>query len=332
MKIDSHIGVLARPLAFLAIVLSMFGSATAVAQQKDKKGSADHPMISRYPGSYIDSYRQLDFEESALAVGVRNPKEPQTVILQPYTGKVTSIVYKVAGGQSVVQVFRNFEQAVQKAGLKTLFTCAEESCGGRFGPALFEKSSRAAIYHSMNYLGIKPGNGDLRYLSASGTYNGKPVAIGIYVTRLDHLDRTNIGIEIIESAEMESGLISINTESLRNDLDRTGKAVLTGVYFDTDKATLKSDSAAALQVIADYLKASKGSFFVVGHTDTQGAYDHNVNLSRSRAMAVVEELKRKYGIAADRLTAIGVGPVSPAASNQKEEDRALNRRVELVLR
>lgn len=333
MNIDvSRARVLAQQLACLVMLLSTFASGPAVAQSKDKAGSSDHPMISRYPGSYIDAYRQLDFDESALAVGVRNPKERKTVILQPFTGKVTSIVYKVVGSDSVLQVFRNFEQAVQKAGLKTLFSCADESCGGGFGAALFEKSNRASTFRPMNYVGIYPSNGDLRYLSASGEYNGKPVAVGIYVTRLDIGDRTNIGIEIIESGEMKSGLVSISTDSLLNDLDRTGKAVLSGIYFDTNKATIKSDSTPALQVIADYLKASKGSFFVVGHTDTQGAYDHNVALSRSRAMAVTQELQQKYGIAPDRLTAVGVGPVSPAAANQNEEGRSLNRRVELVLR
>ncbi len=333
MNIDvSRARVLAQQLAFLVMLLSTFASGAAVAQSNDKAGSSDHPMISRYPGSYIDAYRQLDFEESALAVGVRNPKERKTVILQPFSGKVTSIVYKVVGSEAVLQVFRNFEQAVQKAGLKTLFSCVEESCGGGFGAALFERSNRASIFRSMNYVGIYPSNGDLRYLSASGEYNGKPVAIGIYVTRLDNGDRTNIGIEIIESDEMKSGLVSISTDSLRNDLDRTGKAVLSGIYFDTDKATIKSESAPALQVIADHLKASKGSFFVVGHTDTQGAYDHNVTLSRSRAVAVAQELQQKYGIAPDRLTPVGVGPVSPAASNQSEDSRSLNRRVELVLR
>jgi outer membrane protein OmpA-like peptidoglycan-associated protein len=314
------------------LFMSLFGSYSAFAQTKDKPGSADHPMISRYPGSYIEAYRQVDFDESSLAVAVRDPNARKTVVLQPFEGKVTTIIYKVVGSHSVLQVFRNFEQAVQKAGLKTLFNCENASCGRGFGEALFEKTNRVAQYGTMNYVGIQPNNGELRYLSASGVLDGAPVAIGVYVTRPNNGDRTNIGIDIIESAPMKSGLVSISADSVKNDIDKTGKAILSGIYFDTDKATMKADSAAALQAIAAYLKASKGSFFVVGHTDTQGAYEYNVDLSQRRAKAVVDELQRQHGINRDRFTAVGIGPVSPAGSNQNDKDRAVNRRVELVLR
>lgn len=69
---------------------------------------------------------------------------------------------------------------------------------------------------------------------------------------------------------------------------------------------------------------------MVGHTDDVGALDYNMNLSQRRAKAVVESLVSRYGINTDRLHPIGVGPSAPAASNETEEGRARNRRVELV--
>lgn len=69
---------------------------------------------------------------------------------------------------------------------------------------------------------------------------------------------------------------------------------------------------------------------VVGHTDNVGDLDYNLKLSKARAEAVVNELVSKHKIAADRLKAHGVGPLSPVSSNDSEEGRALNRRVELV--
>jgi outer membrane protein OmpA-like peptidoglycan-associated protein len=69
---------------------------------------------------------------------------------------------------------------------------------------------------------------------------------------------------------------------------------------------------------------------VVGHTDNQGRSDYNVDLSRRRAANVVRELTSKYGIAADRLDSFGCGMYAPVASNDADEGRAKNRRVELV--
>jgi OmpA-OmpF porin, OOP family len=79
------------------------------------------------------------------------------------------------------------------------------------------------------------------------------------------------------------------------------------------------------------LKANAAmKLYVVGHTDNVGTFDNNVKLSNSRADAVVKELAGKYSIAASRLQPFGAGPTSPVQSNQKEEGRAKNRRVELV--
>jgi outer membrane protein OmpA-like peptidoglycan-associated protein len=55
-----------------------------------------------------------------------------------------------------------------------------------------------------------------------------------------------------------------------------------------------------------------------------------MRLSQQRADAVVKELVSKYGITQDRLKAGGVGPLAPVASNDTEEGKAKNRRVELV--
>jgi outer membrane protein OmpA-like peptidoglycan-associated protein len=68
----------------------------------------------------------------------------------------------------------------------------------------------------------------------------------------------------------------------------------------------------------------------VGHTDNVGGYDYNLKLSQARAGAVVKELVTKYKVAPERLKAAGVGRLSPVASNDTEEGRAKNRRVELV--
>ena len=120
---------------------------------------------------------------------------------------------------------------------------------------------------------------------------------------------------------------------MAEELERTGHIALYNVFFDFDRATLKLESGPALREIAT-LAAERLDldFFVVGHTDAKGALDYNLDLSRKRAAAVVATLQQDHGVAPGRLDAHGVGPLSPVASNSEEGGRALNRRVELVLR
>jgi outer membrane protein OmpA-like peptidoglycan-associated protein len=68
----------------------------------------------------------------------------------------------------------------------------------------------------------------------------------------------------------------------------------------------------------------------VGHTDNTGIFDANMKLSMDRAASVVNALVSQFSVNALRLHACGDGPTSPVASNDNEEDKALNRRVELV--
>ena len=71
------------------------------------------------------------------------------------------------------------------------------------------------------------------------------------------------------------------------------------------------------------------SLLVVGHTDNQGGYEHNTDLSQRRAEAVATALADR-GIDTGRLRAAGVGFLAPVATNDTEQGRALNRRVVLV--
>jgi outer membrane protein OmpA-like peptidoglycan-associated protein len=70
--------------------------------------------------------------------------------------------------------------------------------------------------------------------------------------------------------------------------------------------------------------------YIVGHTDNQGQFAHNAELSQKRAEAVVQALTSTYHVAPARLTGKGVASLAPVASNSDDAGRAQNRRVELV--
>jgi outer membrane protein OmpA-like peptidoglycan-associated protein len=125
----------------------------------------------------------------------------------------------------------------------------------------------------------------------------------------------------------------VTAEALGGDITQKGHVAVYGIYFDTDKATLKPESDPVLAEIGKLLSETPAlEIWVVGHTDSQGTHEHNMDLSKRRAEAVVKELSTRYGVAAARLQAGGVGPLSPVATNRSEEGRARNRRVELVER
>ena len=140
-------------------------------------------------------------------------------------------------------------------------------------------------------------------------------------------------IDIVEVESAETGLVVVDAEAIGSDIDEYGRVVLDGIVFEFDKATLKPESDAALEAMAEYLrdKADK-SFYVVGHTDSVGTFAYNQKLSADRARSVADALKSRYGIASERLQPHGVGPLVPVFTNASEAGREQNRRVELVER
>jgi len=145
-------------------------------------------------------------------------------------------------------------------------------------------------------------------------------------------DCTAIMHKIVRIAPMEQSVVMTSQQIAKSIFDE-GKAVFYGLYFDTDKFTLKPESAPTLIEIAKWLKENAGTnVFIVGHTDMQGSVEHNLSLSRSRAEAVIEALIKQYGIKAERMQAEGVASFAPVSNNTAESGRAKNRRVEMVLR
>jgi outer membrane protein OmpA-like peptidoglycan-associated protein len=133
---------------------------------------------------------------------------------------------------------------------------------------------------------------------------------------------------IVEKKAMEQ---DVTADLFWDDLAKTGHVAVYGILFDTGKSVIKTESEKAIAEIAKLLKKEENlNLYVVGHTDNVGSLDPNMKLSQDRAAAVVDALVKNHGIAAARLKPFGNGPYAPVASNDNEEGRAKNRRVELV--
>ena len=137
-------------------------------------------------------------------------------------------------------------------------------------------------------------------------------------------------LTIVEKEIMKQEVVA-DAEAMGNDINATGHVSIYGIFFDTGKAEIKPESDAAISEIAKLLKNSADlKVYVVGHTDNVGSFDSNMKLSKDRADAVTKALSGKHGIASARLMPYGVGSLSPVKSNDTEDGRAKNRRVELV--
>jgi len=106
---------------------------------------------------------------------------------------------------------------------------------------------------------------------------------------------------------------------------------LKNIYFDFDKTTLKPISFVELNKVVDFLNANPSvEIQIEGHTDNKGSDEYNLNLSQGRSQAVVDYLISQ-GIEPLRLKAQGFGETKPIDSNDTDDGRANNRRVEFTV-
>jgi OmpA-OmpF porin, OOP family len=137
-------------------------------------------------------------------------------------------------------------------------------------------------------------------------------------------------LSIVQKKDMAQDVV-VDAAAMGNDINATGHAAVYGIYFDSGQSLIKPESAGAIAEIAKLMKGQPAlKLFVVGHTDNQGGAETNVKLSQERGEAVLQALVREHGIPASRLRSWGCGLFAPIASNDSEEGRAKNRRVELV--
>jgi OmpA-OmpF porin, OOP family len=104
------------------------------------------------------------------------------------------------------------------------------------------------------------------------------------------------------------------------------------IQFETARADIRQESYGLLDNLVYITKKCPASNVeIAGHTDADGQDDYNLDLSRRRAQAVADYLT-KAGIDARRLTSVGYGKTRPIAANDSDENKALNRRIEFIVK
>ncbi|MEY3309513.1 MAG: hypothetical protein RLZZ413_3551 [Pseudomonadota bacterium] len=140
-----------------------------------------------------------------------------------------------------------------------------------------------------------------------------------------------IGSTLDRQAADLQGSVSNQTKVVNNGTSLT-VTMPQDILFATNSAALRPDLQRDLNAVAtNLLNYPDSTIEIVGHTDNTGTAALNQDLSQRRAGAVADQL-RAAGVPSRRIVAIGRGEDFPIASNLTPEGRALNRRVEIVIR
>ncbi len=316
----------------------------------DTPGSADHPMLKRVSGSEIIWAKVAKFDEMPIALervefdyNAGKFKETRKEVLE---GARTTLYYRLTGDVSTLEAIRQYEGDLKaNGGFSVLFTAANDQLDdgyNRFVEQLFPQAMKTTglqYLHQFNH-------DEQRYAVLKGKgKNGGDVYVSLYAfvlkdlsTGVDQLVEDHrlekgqavVRVDVLEIAPMETRMEVVKAQEITSALDTAGRMAIYGVWFDTDKAEIKPESAESLAEMAKAITSGGGRYLIVGHTDNQGDYAHNQALSLRRAKAVTAALTSQYGVEAANVIAVGVGMAAPVASNGDEAGRAKNRRVEIV--
>lgn len=323
----------------MRIGLVLTGLFMAQLAQADMPGSADHPEIPRVAGSEIFGYAYADYDAGNL---LRENAAGKLVVDHP-EGARTRILYIAKPGDSPVMVMRNYAVALEELGEVTeIYSCRNDCRAHTFSTTLWTRETMLpteGLPQPFYLLAFTHNYGSASYRYAEVVTDQSKYHVGVYSAVLGDnnpnpsvRNRTAVLVEIIEDTEFEPTLEFVDASTMQTEISASGHVALYGIQFDHDQATFKSQSQSTIDEIAKVLAADPGmKLYIVGHTDDVGALEYNNDLSRRRAASVVDALVAG-GVAATRLTPIGIGPVAPIGSNETEAGRALNRRVELVKR
>jgi OOP family OmpA-OmpF porin len=265
-------------------------------------------------------------------------------------GRIVQQAWRIeAQGMTTLQMLAPLREQLIGAGFHILYDCAAAGCGGfdfRFNTRVM-----AAPDMFVDLL-------DYRFLSAR---RDGPNGVGQYVSLLVSRSGASGYIQVIHAGGARIGLsddAGTNAASNAGTGTGTGTASGTGtaipspaqdlplaeallawghvrladLEFETGRSALGQGPFASLAALAAFLTEDDGRrVALVGHTDSVGALEPNIDLSRARAAAVMTRLIDTYGVRPEQLEARGVGYLAPIASNRTDTGRDANRRVEAVL-
>lgn len=236
------------------------------------------------------------------------------------TGKTVTNVYQIDGTSLTLdQMFKPIIDDLENRKFSVELYCNTQVCGG------FNFRKNLEIFKPPFML-INVANYSVVTAKKDNT------AVSLIASKLG----TTIYLQVVSIGINENDLIQPDIKSETNSFNFTlineGAIVLDDLIYRSGSSTLGDGPFNSLLELARFLKSTPtASIILVGHSDSTGELSQNIELSKNRAQAVADRLINSHSIDQSRISAEGIGFLSPKTNNSTEISRKKNRRVEAVL-
>jgi OOP family OmpA-OmpF porin len=277
------------------------------------------------PNAIEEMYVQTADQDSYKApIGPWSQGEVTSVQLN---GRLIKRAWQVYETTSTVDQFAQpvLEQ-LKTAGYQIIFDCRDSECGGFDFRFATEVLPAPFIFVNLQ---------DFRFVTLKFEQQYKTLLISRIANTLSFQLIEVIrgdGINVTTTHRIAQRKSSLLSNDIIGSINQNGRAVLRDLEYESGSSKLGKGPFKSLSIVAKFLTDTpNATALLVGHTDNVGSLESNILLSKQRASAVVERLGLAYGVDVTRLSAKGVGYLTPLISNSTENGRELNRRVEFIL-
>ena len=291
-----------------------------------------HALTLDLPAKVVAENRQSESPGSyALPIA---PFNGTAVPTRQAEGNVDQRAYRLdAEGMTTLAIMAPLRAQVQAAGFAVILDCDGRACGGfdfRFGTEVMAEPDMHVDIGDFRFLSAEKSGEVISLLVSRSSHSafvqitrvGPPDAVAV---PLPDTPVVELGVDDAPRSTAEPGNIGASLEA-------AGSVALDDLVFASGAAALEPGDYTSLKDLAAWLAANPQVLItLVGHTDTSGGLAANVALSERRAELVRRALIDQYGADDTRIVAQGVGYLAPRATNQTEEGRTRNRRVEVIV-
>ena len=283
---------------------------------------------------------QLDLPQTARQTAERDSALAQVALpVAPYgadgldavriEGPVQRRAYRVASqGLTPLQLLAPLRTQIEAAGYEVVLDCDQDSCGGfdfRFAIEVLPAPNMYVNIRAYHFIAARTAAGDAIMLLASAAQS----AGYLQVISVGEAARPTPTAPVPPPTGATPDALATGFIAT---LLATGAAVVHSIEFAVGTTTLSDAPSPEMAELAALMQDRPGlEIAIVGHTDTAGGLDANINVSRARAAAVRTRLIEAYGIDPARIEAAGMGYLAPRASNLTPDGREANRRVEVIV-
>ena len=236
------------------------------------------------------------------------------------TGKTVTNVYQIDGTSLTLdQMLKPIINDLKNRQFSIELYCKTQVCGGfNFRKNLEILKPPFMLINVANY--------------SVATAKKNNTAVSLIASKLG----ATIYLQVVSIGINESDLMQPDIKSEVNRFSSTlineGAIVLDDLTYRSGSSTLGDGPFNSLLELAKFLKSTPtASIILVGHSDSTGELSQNIELSKNRAQAVADRLIKNHNIEQSRISAQGIGFLSPKTNNSTEKSRKKNRRVEAVL-